>query len=127
MSTTNHWATKYVGRAYEEVGLCWGFVQLVCAERMAVDMPAVAVGSREDQAAALRQVCFRRGWRKMPTGPQPDDIVVMAGPDGRHVGVAVEADGSVGLLHARYKGVCFDDWHELAGLGFHSFEYWRRA
>ncbi len=127
MITSLHWATKYVGRAYEDVGMCWGFVQMVCAERMAIEMPGVAVGSREDQAGAIRQACFRRGWRKAATGPQPGDIVVMMGNDGRHVGFAVEADGCIGLLHARYKGVCFDEWHELAALGLHSFEYWRHA
>ena len=125
MST--HWAAQYVGLDYETVGRCWGLVQRVCAHRLSITMPVVAIGSREDQAAALRQVCFRVGWRKMPTGPLADDIVVMNGPDGRHVGFAVEADGCIGLLHARYKGVCFDDWHELHELGFHDFEYWRKT
>lgn len=108
-----HWATPYIGRSYESVGRCFGFVQLVCREHLNVDMPGAA--------EAIRQ----RGWRKAATGPMPDDIVVMKGPSGRHVGIAVEADGQTGLLHARKCGVCFEDFRDLCE--FRDFEYYRRT
>lgn len=108
----SHWATPYIGRSYDDVGRCWGFVQLLCREHLHVDMPSAA--------EAIRQ----RGWHKIPDGPQADDIVVMLGSSGRHVGFAVEADGLIGLLHARKRGVCFDSWQDLHE--FHGFEYYRR-
>lgn len=129
-----HWAAKYVGVGYTEAGMCWGLVQSCCLERLGVEMPAIGVGAADDQTAAIKRAVV--GWRRHP-GPRPlaDDVVVMTGPHGPHVGYAVEADGSVGVLHAygvveagRSRGaVVFDPWPEVARRGFRDFEFWRRT
>ncbi len=53
----------------------------------------------------------------------------------RHVGVFVEANGRVGVLHndgfigddGPVGSVCFDTLHALTAAGCSGFEYWRRA
>lgn len=128
-----HWAAKYIDVDYHAVGMCWGLMQIVCLERHGCEMPPVAVGTREDQTLAIKRAAQASGWRRVDcTRPVADDIVVMTGVDGRHVGYAVEADGQIGVLHAKgtpAKGgrVVFDPWSEMTRNGFHSFEFWRRA
>lgn len=131
-----HWAGKYIGRGYADVGLCWGLVQAVCMERFGEEMPAVTTGSRDDQFAAIKKAVSSLGWRRVSGAePEADDIVVMTGEDGRHVGFAVFADGEVGVLHAPGKltpsgpvgSVVFDSWPELASRGYNNFEFWRRS
>lgn len=118
------------------MGLCWGLVQAACMERFGEEMPTVATGSRDDQYAAIRKAASGSGWRRaFGAAPEPDDIVVMTGEDGRHVGFAVFADGEIGVLHApgrlTKKGpvgvVEFDSWPEMTRRGYHSFEFWRRT
>lgn len=123
-----HWAAQYIGRDYVSVGRCWGLVQMVCREQFATEMPTVCIGSRESQAANIKRASRMSGWRHVVTDrPISNDIVVMQGPDGPHVGFALLADGQIGLLHARYKGVSFDPWNDLSSLGLKQFEFWRRA
>lgn len=123
-----HWAFKYVGKSYHEVGMCWGLVQLVCRERFSIKMPCVAVGARDEQTIAIKQAAELFGWKRdYRMNPLPDDIVVMMNQKERHVGFAVLVDGGVGVLHAcRKAGVVFDNWTELLERGCHSFEYWSR-
>jgi hypothetical protein len=127
MST--HWALKYIGLSYREVGMCWGLVQRVCLERHGIEMPAVVIGSTASQVGAIKKASRVSGWRRrrLEFEGRDGDIVVMTGPDGPHVGFAVHVDGELGLLHARYKGVCFDPWPELRLMGLHTFEFWRRS
>lgn len=129
-----HWAHHYIGLDYVEVGRCWGLVQMLCRDRLGIEMPTLGIGTDRDQAVAIRHAAVLHGWHHVSVHPTPhaDDIAVMLDGDGeRHAGFVVEADGAIGLLHAQgsmLKGgsVTFDPWHELREYGYHSFEYWRR-
>lgn len=127
-----HWATQYIGLSYVEVGRCWGFVQLVCRDRLGIEMPVVSTGTDADQAATIRRAAAMYGWQHASAWPAfADDIAVMMQFGERHVGYVVEAGGTQGLLHAEgsmLKGgsVRFDTWRDLRERGYHSFEFWRR-
>jgi hypothetical protein len=125
-----HWAAKFIGADYESVGRCWGLVRIICRERFGEDMPGLALGSLEDNTAAIKRAADGLGWRRVAVDiPQADDIVVMQGPDGRHVAWAVDYDGTIGVVHAcnLENGVEAHRWRELKGLAFHSFDFWRRS
>jgi hypothetical protein len=67
--------------------------------------------------------------------PQPDDVVLMRGPAGRHVGYMVRANGYLGVLHADGhmtpqgpKGsVVYQRLEEATADGYHDYEFWRRS
>lgn len=125
-----HWATRYIGADYDRIGRCWGLVRHLCAERFGDAMPPVAVGTDVDQASAIKHAASVAGWRRVHVQvPEPDDIVVMDGPEGRHVAWAIVCDGDLAVLHARgpILGVEVHGWRELPDIGFRNFEFWRRA
>lgn len=125
----SHWAIKYIGLAYEDVGLCWGLVQACCRERHGVDMPTVQPGAATPQEGSIRLAARACGWRRDigTPAPKPEQIIVMTGIGGRHVAYATEADGALLVLHAtRSVGVEALTWVELVRKGYHSFEFWSR-
>lgn len=104
-----HWAMNYIGKRWEkgatgpETFDCRGMtydVQLRVYGRVvpSFDIP---VTDTPEFRRALNELCRRSNWHRQPDGCQEadGDIVVIGTPDGPHVGVAVEADGDVGLLH----------------------------
>lgn len=128
-----HWAAHLIGLPWAQDGQgpraysCWGLVRHVFAVRHGIDMPIVAVGS-DDNAAALAAAARVSGWRPVQGKPQADDIVLMRGPLGRHVGVMVEANGSLGVLHASHEtGVVWQPLADATAGGYHDIELWRRA
>jgi hypothetical protein len=122
-----HWAIKYIGLSHAEVGECWGLLQTVVRERLAVDMPQIVPGARASQEASIRAAV--RGWHRR-RGPFPlaDEIVVMRGSAGPHVGFALHIDGWVKILHAKEtrEGVVCDRWIDMVTQGFSGFEFWSR-
>ena len=82
-----------------------------------------------ENVAAIKQVAIVSGWRPC-ADPMPceHDIILMDGVDGRHVGVMVAANGALLVLHCLDRvGVCVQPLSDLSRMGFHGFEFWRRA
>lgn len=134
-SNAMHWAAPLIGRPYRrgaggpDAFDCWGLVRWVFAQVHGISMPLVAVDDEGvDNVAAIKRAAAVSGWR--PSGarsPAADDIVLMHGPAGRHVGVIVDANGGLFLLHALERvGVCLQPLTDLSRLGFSGFTYWRR-
>jgi hypothetical protein len=93
-----------------------------------IKMPAVAVGE-ETNLAAIQEAARISGWRYVGMGaPQVDDIAIMTGFEGKHVGVLVEANGALLVLHCiEGAGVCAQPLSDLGRCGFKNFEFWRRT
>ena len=137
--TNAHWATDLIGLAYRRGAHgpdefdCWGLVRHVFEVVHGVTMPVITVGQKEDASAenvvAIKSVFTASGWR--PSGarePAEHDIVLMNGIDGRHVGVMVDANGTLLLLHCvEPQGVCAQPLDDLSRGGFSGFTFWRRA
>lgn len=133
MSET-HWAAPLIGRPYQadangpDAFNCWGLVRWVFEHVHGIEMPLIAVDdSQANNVAAIKRAATVSGWRPTDaTTPAENDIVLMTGLEGRHVGVIVKANGSLFLLHSLERvGVCLQPLHELGRAGFRSFEFWR--
>jgi cell wall-associated NlpC family hydrolase len=135
----NHWATPLIGKPWQRGALgpdafdCWGLVRHVFAARWGIEMPAVAVGGLYIDApanvAAIKRAASISGWAPVKDSqPADGDIVLMHSPSGRHVGVMIEVDGSLRLLHSfEGAGACAQPLADVGMAGFWGFEYWRHA
>ena len=130
-----HWAAGLIGMPYRKGAAgpdcwdCWGLVRHVFATRYGIAMPLVAVADGSaDNVSAIKRAAVVSGWRPAAQPAQDGDIVLMQGIEGRHVGVMVEADGRLGLLHAMDgAGVCWQGLRDVAAGGFRDFEVWRHT
>lgn len=106
---------------------CWGLVRFWFREYLGAALPPIAIGSNVDQATSIRQV-DEAGWRPVnDRGGKENDIVLMEGSGGLHVGAMIEADGRLLLLHAvEGVGVCAQPLADAERAGFHSTTFWRR-
>jgi cell wall-associated NlpC family hydrolase len=129
-----HWASALIGQSYQRGASgpdtfdCWGLVRWVFENVHGIQMPVIAVG-QDDNMVAIRQAVDDSGWR--PTDeiePAENDIVLMTGLEGKHVGVMVRANGSLLLLHClEQRGVCAEPLRDLSRWGFRDFTFWRHA
>lgn len=135
-ATTLHWAAALIGKPYKRGAMgpdaydCWGLVRWVFAQRYGILMPVVNVGDDTlDNVAAIKRASEVSGWQPVADPTAADgDIVLMHGPEGRHVGVMVRADGLLRLLHCiDGAGVCYQPLADVQLAGFSGFVFWRRA
>ena len=135
-----HWAASLIGEAWTPVHNCWWLVEHYFRERHGVAMPRVEVGSLSgqvlDNVGSIKQAAQASGWRPVAAKPRADDVLLMRGPmQRRHVGVMVEADGRLGLLHSDgcmtahgpRGGVVWQTLAEATADGYGTFEVWRHA
>lgn len=131
-----HWAAPLIGLPYRrgEGGPaafdCWGLVRHIFAARYGVALPLVAVDDASaDNGRAIREAARCSGWRPCDALlPADGDIVLMHGIGGPHIGVIVEADGAMLVLHAMEGvGVCAQSLAQVRGCGFTSVQLWRRS
>lgn len=139
MNDAMHWATDLIGRPYRrgahgpDAFDCWGLVRHVFAQIHGIEMPVIEVGQLDDatpdNVAAIKRAAAVSGWKPSDDAqPRENDIVLMNGIDGRHVGVIVAANGALLLLHCMEQvGVCVQPLADLQRMGFHGFVFWRRA
>jgi cell wall-associated NlpC family hydrolase len=128
-----HWAANLIGKPYEAGASgpdsydCIGLVRHYFRSQHGVELPDydIATGSASDLARFTRAT----GWRPVDDDPEDQDIVLMIGPDGRHVGVIVQTSEALGILHAtgnNQRGQVI--WQPLDTLfGYRNFEIWRRV
>lgn len=131
-----HWAADLIGVPYERGAVgphsfdCWGLVRHVFSRRYSIDMPAVAVDDDSaDNVHAIKRAAITSGWRPAhDEAPRDGDIALMRNLLGeRHVGVMVDADQVLGLLHAvQGRGVCFEPMAHVR-IGFRDIELWRHV
>lgn len=139
--TTMHWAAPLIGKPWAPAPAegphafyCWGLVRHVFALRHRIDLPVLAVGEAGNEAA-IAQAVHASGWRRVQTPAQADDVLLMRGPAGRHVGVIVATARGIRVLHAAgtltERGpvgcVVSQTLAEATADGYHDFELWRRA
>ena len=139
MSARMHWAAPLIGLPYRrgaagpEAFDCWGLVRHVFAARWGIAMPHVQVGQLADDStenvAAIKRAAQVSGWAPVADLSACDgDIVLMEAAEGRHVGVMIEGDYDLRLLHAIERaGVCTQTIEEAAAWGYQRFAFWRRA
>lgn len=140
-----HWATPLIGKPWRggaagpDAFDCWGLVRWVFERQHGIVMPPVVVGAiggtTVDNVTAIKHAARVSGWHTVVGAPWPDDIVLMHGLKGRHVGLMVLANGRLGVLHANgyhgpvgpVGGVMFQPLAEVAEGGYGNFEFWRRV
>ena len=139
MSAALHPAAALIGLPYRRGAHgphdfdCWGLVRYYFETALGILMPVIAVGPADadtpDNRAAIRAASAASGWK--PSGAREGrehDIVLMQSISGAHVGVLVEADGRLGLLHCvEGTGVCVQPVADLMRQGYHGLAYWRRS
>lgn len=142
--TAPHWAAELIGKPWRSRASgphafdCWGLVRHVLRLRHGLEVPDVLGGLSDaaiDVASAIKRHAQAGGWHRMPEPMADGDVVLMQGPRGRHVGIAVRADGRLHVLHAdghdTPRGpvgcVVAQSLADAVAGGYHSFELWRRA
>jgi cell wall-associated NlpC family hydrolase len=129
-----HWAFDYVGlpwvygaRGPNEFD-CWGFVKYIQTTKFRIEMPDIDVPS--NWAAAYDQIQHheeRTKWDEV-IDPVEGDVVLMA--RNRlpiHIGIAVLANGSIGVLHClQNTGVVFQTKQNLQMSGWGNLRFFRR-
>jgi len=125
-----HWAYDFIGQPWTPSRNCWWLVQEVFRLRYGVEMPVACVG-----APTLFQAATVSGWRRGELPPQDGDIIVMEGPRGRHVGVMIEVDGRLLLLHndghwtpgGAVGSVVAQPLKDATAGGYGKFAAWRKS
>ena len=124
-----HWAFDLIGKTHASVGMCWGLVRICFERRHGIVMPEVAIEKVDENVPAIKRAAMVSGWRPVESDiAKEDDVVLMQGPEGRHVGYVIDVDGCQRLLHATSRsGVIHQSLREAVASGYSSFELWRRA
>lgn len=119
-----HWAAGYIAKPWAAGATgpdaydCRGLVRCLVRQRLGVELPEP-------------EVARAWGWRAVKGPPQVDDVLLMRGPAGRHVGYMVEANGRLGVLHANGTAarpggsVMFQSLDEVLADGYGDHEIWR--
>ena len=142
----SHWAAPLIGKPWEPGATgphafdCWGLVRYVLAQHRGIEVPQVAVCRRDDDAmesnvAAIKRAVGSGGWRRVDAPGIADDIVLMSGRAGRHIGLMVRANGMLGVLHADGEVtkagpvgcVMFQSLRHMTQGGYSTYEFWRRV
>jgi cell wall-associated NlpC family hydrolase len=133
-----HWASELIGKPWQPGATgpaafyCWGLMQFVVESRLGKKVPPISLGQSENYGALL-QAARTDGWRPVDRPPQEYDVAVMEGPNGRHVGIVIRANGHLGLLHADgcmtpngpRGSVVFEDLKTITTGGYHHVTFWR--
>jgi hypothetical protein len=139
-----HWATPLIGCPWRAGATgpdgfdCRGLVRHVWRTRRGHDVAALMPEVMHDAQrllAAAHADGFTLAGRGAAFRGREYDIVTMRGIDGPHVGVLIEVDGTLRLLHAvggivdgREIGeVVCQPLADAQRLGFGRFEFWRRG
>lgn len=133
-----HWAAKYIGKTHAKGAegpdsfSCWGLLRAIFRERDGVELPLIKIEDDEEAHSAVNVTAIKSaarlsGMRPVRAASQPldGDVVLMTSVATLHCGLAVRANGIVGILHSASKiGVVFQPWREAtAGM---NVELWRR-
>ena len=91
-ATASHWSARWIGRVWRSDFNCWHLVQEVQRAVFGRDMPALPIGTPEDQRETLQRIT--KGWRPVAGYPraqmQEGDLLTMSSDIGPHVAVAID-------------------------------------
>jgi hypothetical protein len=139
-----HWAAAYIGKPWAlgaegpDAYDCWGLIAHVQRHRYGRDVPRLQICAAQpspEQWHTLDDLMRSGKWRRVDIA-RDGDVMQMIGARGPHVGVVVQADGRLGLLHAvgmrRADGsdegtVLFTPLAALGTLGYGHTSTWRAA
>lgn len=136
---TQHWAASFIGLPWVQLAEgptafdCWGIVTFVEREHYGHALPKF--GELKGDIAQMRVLARHSGWHRVEDR-KDGDVMFMTSRAGPHVGVLVEADGQLGLLHAMgyrdgegrdHGSVVFSPLPSLPSLGYGRFETWRHV
>jgi len=121
-----HWAFELIGKPWApdargpDAFDCVGLVAWCMRARLGVDMPSLA------------EVADGVKWHRVDGPWRENDVVLMQGAEGRHIGYVVDA-GRLGVLHAEghltargpVGSVVFQTFEQATSGGYHRFELWR--
>ena len=127
-----HWAIKYIGQPYEAGANgphsydCWGLARSIFAEKLGLDMPHVAVRETTN-SGAMREIAGVFGWGAVQGPPQEFDALIMRSVFGRHIAVALNANGRLQFIHAdTLAGVeIIPTMAAFGQRGYRNIEVWR--
>lgn len=127
-----HWAADLIGKPYQAGAAgpdafdCLGLVRHYFRARHGVELPDYQLDT--STADDLHRFTRATGWRRRNGGPQEEDLLLMMGIEGRHVGVVTATSEGLGLLHATGKGDRGHVvWQPLGSLiGYRNMEVWRK-
>lgn len=133
-----HWAFDLIGKPYlpgaegPDAFNCWGLVRFAFLTQRGLVMPYIHIGEaagKAEHAAAIRSVERATGWRPCADErPQDWDILLMWGPFGRHVALALKVNDGLHVLHAiEDMGVTLTPFNEMWFMGFRDITIWRKA
>jgi cell wall-associated NlpC family hydrolase len=141
----NHWAAHLVGKRWSlgatgpDTFDCRGLVRHAYLLRTGCDIPQLAVDAAHDPAAALRSA-IEEGWHRVAGGmgappAREMDLVFMRSLSGFHVGLVVQSQEGLRLLHCvggvvdgvEVGEVLCQPLRDVAALGFGRFEFWRKT
>lgn len=122
-----HWAIDVMDKPWRENATgpdafnCRGLTDWACRVRFNEPLPSP-------------ETVHASAWRRVDGPPAEDDVVLMQGPNGKHIGFMVKANGRLGVLHcdgyqSKYGpvgGVRFQSIADATSGGYHQFEFWRR-
>lgn len=123
-----HWAYVYLSLPYKKGSDgpdsfdCWGLVRDVCKRHIDCEMPLLNIGRDDNQEAISEAV---KGWEKIYPPYKEYDVLTMKGIGGRHIGICVEANGGLFLLHAEEPCVQLAELKNLGLLGYKNVQGWR--
>lgn len=111
---------------------CWGLVRYVQRQHYGREMPHIAVySSTAENLENLHAIIRHSLWKRASDEALDGDVLLMQGADGPHVGIALEINGIIGVLHAigsqeKPLSVVFTQrLEDLAVLGFAKIQKWR--
>ena len=129
-----HWAAKYIGMPYERMAEgphaydCWGLARAVWREQMGLEMPHINIGENNN-VDAMRRIANGLGWARVEGPPQEFDALIMQSHIGRHIAVAIKANGKIVFIHSDSSaGVeVVPQLSQFNELGYTKLEVWRYA
>lgn len=125
-----HWAYDLIGEPWTPRRNCWWLVSECIRRRHSVEMPNALAGE-----PALWAAAFGSGWRRVRGDTHEDDVVLMRGINGRHVGYITQLGPRLVVLHSNGRhgpwgptgSVVVQSLHEVACDGYEEFELWRKT
>lgn len=107
MTSTEHWAIKYIGEKYVTgENDCWQFfrkIQMQEYNRFVDEIP-VDVDNIRSVMHETKSKNNLSKWKEVKSPEDGDGILLGSGKRPTHIGVCVEINGKIGVLHA-LKGI----------------------
>jgi len=108
---------------------CLGLMEYVFRVYRNVELPVSRIRLGEvGNEAEIKDAARASGLRPVFDMAQEGDLMLMENPEGAHVGLVLQSNSKLNLLHAVDGiGVCLSQLTDLSLMGFKNFRSWRLA